>query len=514
MLKVPLILRRYGLALLAVAGLAAAGTAHATTCESLAKLALPQATITTAQAVAAGDYHLPPGRPEPSGMNLAGLVQTPANPAFCRVAATLKPSADSDIHIEVWLPARWNGKFLGVGNFGWGGSMMYGGMLTGLSQGYVVASTDTGHSDGNGKFALGHPQKIIDYAYRATHDMTVDAKRIIRALYGKPAAQAYMIGCSLGGLETLVEASRYPEDYDGLVVGAPPNSLVDFNAAQLWPGYLVAQNPTRMIPEAKYAVIHAAVLKACAGPVGQAQGFVDNPDTCRFDPASLECATVDGPDCLTAPQVELMRQIYAGPADPGSGRTIFPGPARGSELELYTFASGQPFANALDLFRYVAFQDAQWDYTSMDWSRDVATADAKIGRLFHVKPDLTPFLRRGGKILFYIGYNDYHNPAELAGYVTEVAHKAGPAYGSQVRLFTIPGMNHCAGGSGCDTFDKLGTIDAWVSRGQTLDRVIAARIDNGTVVRTRPLCAWPKVATYKGQGDMGDAANFTCRAAS
>ncbi len=491
-----------------LAGLAilAAGAAHATTCETLAKLALPQATITSAQTISAGAYQLPPGRPEPSGMNLAGLVKAPANPAFCRVAATLKPSADSDIRIEVWLPADWNGKFLGVGNFGWGGSLMYGGMLTGLSQGYAVASTDTGHSEGNGRFALGHPDKVIDYAYRATHDMTVDAKRIIRAFYGRPAVHAYMIGCSLGGLETLVEANRYPADYDGMVVGAPPNSLVDFNAAQLWPGYLVTRDPARMIPEAKYTMVHAAVLKACAGPVGRAQGFVDDPDGCRFDPASLQCANGDGTDCLTAPQVDLMRQIYSGPAD------IFPGPARGSELELYTFANGQPFANALDLFRYVAFQDADWDYKKMDWRRDVVAADAKIGALFHVKPDLTPFLKRGGKILFYIGYNDYHNPAELEAYVTAVARTAGSAGRDSVRLFTIPGMNHCAGGAGCDTFDKLGTIDAWVVAGTVPDRIVAARVENAAVVRTRPLCAWPKVATYTGTGgDMADARNFECR---
>jgi feruloyl esterase len=492
------------------------------TCESLAKLALPDATITAAQSVGAGQYKMPEGPMARlgrlPGMNLAGHIEEQPNPVFCRVAATLKPSDDSDIRIEVWLPqSGWNGKFLGVGNFGWAGSLMTSGMLSGLAEGYVTASTDTGHDssapDGDGgRFALGHSNKLIDYAYRADHLMTLAAKTMIEAFYGAAPSRSYWIGCSLGGLQGLIEIKRYPADYDGVVVGAPPNPLTSFNAAQLWPGWLVSQDPSRLIPNAKYGMIHDAVLKACASPVGLKDGLVDQPDRCSFDPDRLRCTGADAPDCLTAPQVYLMQQIYLGPVNPRTRAVIFPGPARGSELDLSIFATAKPFGTALDLFRYAAFQNPDWDWTRMDWDKDVATAIAEVAPLLHVDADLKPFLDRGGKLLMYIGWNDYHNPEELIGYYTSLVESAGPRAGASTRLFTIPGMGHCFGGAGCDTFDKLGAIDAWVDHGEAPERVLAFKVRDGTIVRTRPLCAYPKAARYNGSGDTSDAANFVCAA--
>jgi feruloyl esterase len=436
--------------------------------------------------VAAGEFKAPPhGLDFFPAFNLAGHVQQGTNPAFCRIAAALKPSADSEIRIEVWLPpSGWNGKFLGVGSFGWGGSIMYSGMLAGLGEGYAVANTDAGHQGGNGEFVLRHPEKLIDYAYRAVHEMTVDAKAIIEAFYGAAPSRSYWVGCSLGGLEGLIEAKRYPTDYDGIVAGAPPNPIVGFNALQLWPSWLIAQDPSRFIPESKYAMVHQAVVKACGSAIGQADDLVDEPERCSFDPRSLQCHGADAPDCLTAHQVYLLRQTYAGPVDPHTRKTIFPGPARGAELEMFPFAGGPPMSVALDLFRYAAFQDPGWDSRSMDWDKEVAAATKKLGPLMHVDSDLKPFFLRGGKLLLYIGWTDYHNPEQLIGYYRSLIERSGERSRDSVRLFTIPGMAHCAGGRGCDTFNKLGAIDDWVDRGKAPERIIASKISEVTFPRS------------------------------
>lgn len=497
---------------------AALAASPVVSCDELAKLALPDATVTAVELVAAGQYQMPDdplsqimGQP---GMNVAGHAKEAPNPAFCRVAANLKPSNDSAIRVEVWLPvAGWNGKFLGVGNFGWAGSLMVSGMLSGLAEGYATASTDTGHDSATpegqgGRFALGHPEKLIDYAYRADHLMTVAAMAIIKSFYGRRVARSYWIGCSLGGLEGLIEAKRYPDDYDGIVVGAPPNPIVNFNAEQLWVGWISNRNPDMQIPKPKFAMVNDAVMKQCASPVGLKQGFVDEPDKCAFKPGQLLCKGADGPDCLTAPQVRMLEQIYAGPVNPRTGELIFPGPAKGSEAGFS--ADGKPFPVALDLFKYAAFENPDWDWTTLDWDKDIANATAKVGSLLHVDADLTPFLARGGKLIFYIGWNDGHNPEELIGYYQAALRNAGPKAGASVRLFTIPGMGHCLGGAGCDTFNKLGTIDRWVEHGEAPERVLASRVSDGSVVRTRPLCAYPQVASYKGVGDINDAKNFLC----
>ena len=511
-----------GLAMVPAAGHAATSTIA---CSDLAKLALPDMAVSAAESVAAGKYQMPDvstartGNPVPApGTNVAGHVADGPNPAFCRIAATLKPSNDSAIRIEVWLPqSGWNGKFLGVGNGGWAGSIMFPGMLTGVEEGYAAASTDTGH-DGSlpnnqgGSFAIRHPEKLIDYAYRADHLMTVEAKAIIKAFYGSAPSRSYWIGCSLGGLEGLIEAKRYPADYDGIVAGAPPNPLTNFNAEQLWPNYLIAQDRTRLIPKEKYGMVHDAVLKACASPIGLKDGVVDEPDTCKFDPAQLQCRNADAPNCLTAAQIYLLRQTYAGPVNPRTNKTIFPGPAPGSELEMFPFANGKPFFNAIELYSDVAFQNPNWDWTKMNYDTDVAAAIAKVGPLMHVDADLKSFFARGGKLLMYIGWNDDHNPQELIGYYKSLIKTAGPQVEGSVRLFTIPGMNHCLGGAGCDTFNKLGAIDSWVDQHKAPERIVASKVSSGVVVRTRPLCAYPQIAKYKGAGDTNDAINFVCAA--
>lgn len=501
---------------------AAASTAKiakpVTSCESLAKVALPDATITKAELIAAGQYPMTEEmtRTRP-GMSVDGRLQLAPNPAFCLIAATLKPSSDSNIKVEVWLPqSGWNRKMLMVGNWGWGGSLMHAGMLTGLLDGYATASSDTGHNEAEdgpgGKFALGHPEKMIDYAGRAYHLATVDAKTLIKAFYGQGPSRSYWIGCSLGGLEGLIEAKKYPNDFDGIVAGAPPNPLARFNSVQLWASWLIAQDRSRLIPKEKYTMIHDAVVKQCASPIGKQDNLVDEPDKCNFNPKQLQCKGADAPDCLTEPQVYLLQQTYAGPTNPRTKEVIFPGPALGSELDLFMFANGGEPMVPLDLFRYV-FQDANWDWKRIDWDKDVTTAIDKVGPLMHVDSDLKPFFDHGGKLLLYVGWADYHNPQELIEYYKSVVkNSGGEQRKNSIRLFTIPGMAHCAGGTGCDTFSKLDVIDAWVDQGKAPERIVASKVTDGKVVRTRPLCAYPSVAKYKGSGDTSDAANFTCTA--
>ena len=494
-------------------GHAATAQAAPAACEQMKALNLPGVTIVAAEVVEDGKYAQPDNglarMMQSSGMNLAGHVAEGANKAFCRVSAILAPSPDSVIHMEVWLPVSgWNGKYLGVGNFGWAGSLMTGGMQTGISEGYATASTDTGHDTQGGTFAIGHPEKLVDYAYRADHLMTVDAKAIITAFYGRPAAKAYWIGCSLGGLEGLIEAKRYPTDYDGIVVGAPPNPIINFNAEQLYPGWLFHHDPSLTLPKDKATLIHDAVFKACGTPVGQAQGFIEQPDACGFQPEQLLCRDADAAGCLTAAQVDALEKFYRGPVNPRTGKTIFVGPAKGNEDILASSADGRPFGVALDMFK-VAFQDPNWDWSNFDWDRTVESASAAIGPLMHVDADLKPYFDHGGKLIFYIGWKDGHNPEDLIGYYKAVASRVGPKDRGSMRLFTIPGMGHCAGGPGCDTFNKLGVIDAWVTKGVTPERIVASKVADGAVVRTRPLCAYPAVATFKG-GDMNDAANFAC----
>lgn len=501
--------------------LAMAAQAHAEdTCSALAARALPDATITVAEAIAPGQYPMPQNPltrlASFSGMNPAGRPAVGPNPAFCRVAATLRPSSDSDIKIEVWLPLNgWNGKLLGVGSFGWGGAMMYPAMLAGLEQGYATAATDTGHDSSTeegkgGQFALGHPEKLIDYAWRADHLMTVHAKELIKAYYGKPASRAYWIGCSLGGLEGLIEARRFPDDYDGIVAGAPPNPLVKFNAAQLWPGWLLGRHRDVNMTKAKLEMVSKAALKACATPIGLKQGFIDDPQHCDFEPEQLQCKGTETADCLTAGQVELMQQLYRGPINPRTGEVIFPGVAKGNENLLGDFVDGQAFPVALDLFKYAAFQDPDWDWTTMDWDKTVNEAVNRLGPLLHVDSNLTAFFDRGAKLLLYVGWNDFHNGQELIDYYQSLLRDSGKAARASARLFLIPGMGHCYGGAGCDTFDKLAIIDNWVEHGVAPQRIVASKIEDGKVVRTRPLCAWPQAARYAGKGDIDNADSYAC----
>jgi len=488
-----------------------------TACERVASLALADATITLAQPVDAGAFTPPAGGRGAAGEGRAGAGPFAALPAFCRVAATLKPTSDSDIKIEVWLPAAgWNGKFQAVGNGGWAGTISYPAMAVALKRGYATSSTDTGHAGGSGSFALGHPEKFVDFAYRSEHEMTVKAKAIIDGYYGRAPQRSYWNGCSTGGRQGLAEAQRYPDDYDGIIAGASANPRTHLNAWQLSIAQAMLKDPASFIPPAKYPTIHQAVLAACDALDGVKDGLITDPPRCRFDPKSLECKGDDGPSCLTRAQAIAASIAMSPVKNPRTGDEMFPGLEPGTELAWAGLVGGpEPVATALDQFKYVVFQDAAWDWRTFDLERDLARAvHVDGGTINAVNPDLTRFARHGGKLLMYHGWSDGSvAPRASVNYYTSVVKTmGGPAQtGDWVRLFMVPGMGHCGGGEGPNTFDTVAALEQWVERGKAPDRIIASRVTGASVERTRPLCPYPQIATYAGTGSIDEAASFACK---
>jgi feruloyl esterase len=472
-------------------------------CESLLTLTLAHATITSAQTG--------PSANVPNADAVRGLR------AFCRVTATLTPTPDSDIKVEVWLPADgWNGKLQSVGNAAWGGVIPYPAMAAAVAAGYATAATDTGHVGNTAKFVPGHPEKLVDYGYRAVHEMTVAAKAIVAASYGSAAQRAYWNGCSTGGRQGLMEASRYPADYDGIIAGAPVNYRTHQLIAELWIARAVHRTEASYIPPEKYPAIHRAAVDACDADDGLKDGLIDDPRACRFDPKTIECKAGDQPSCLTAPQVEAARQIYTPAAGPTTKKEIFPPLMRGGELVWGSLAAPQPIAEAAEFFQYVVFDDPSWDYKALSFDTAADVADKAAGSVLNMTdPNLKPFFDRGGKLLMYHGWNDqFVSPVNSVNYYTSVLD-ASPTKGhaaDSIRLFMAPGMNHCRGGEGPNTFDAVGALERWVEKGQAPGRLDASHASSdGAIDRTRPLCAYPHVARYKGAGSIDDAASFACR---
>jgi feruloyl esterase len=457
-------------------------------CRDVAKLALPNATITQAE--------------------------DDASAGFCRVAATLKPSSDSDIKIEVWLPAsNWNGKFLAVGNGAFSGSIATAAMDAALRRGYATASTDTGHVGGRGTFALDHPEKLIDFSWRSEHEMTVKAKTLIQAFYGNAPRRSYWNGCSTGGRQGLKEAQMFPDDYDGIIAGAPANRT----AISLWIASAVLKDPASYIPPAKYPLIHQAAIAACDAVDGLKDGLIDDPRQCRFDPAVLLCKGADDSTCLTAPQIAAAKKIYSPAINPRTGAELFSSLVPGTELGWGIQAAGpEPAANISDQFRYVVFKDPNWDWKTFDFDKDVARGNRPENLIMNAtNPDMSRFFAHGGKLLLYHGWSDNQVPTlNTIKYYESVVKNLGGAKkaGENVRLFLEPGMGHCAGGEGPSVFDKVGPLEQWIEHGRAPDALLASHMKDGKVDRTRPLCPYPQVAKYKGTGSIDDAASFVCGA--
>jgi feruloyl esterase len=502
---------------MAVLAAAAATPAFAATCESLSALSLKDATVTRAEVVPAGKFP-----PPDSGRRGQARANPYADlPQFCRVAATLTPSSDSDIKVEVWLPASaggvaaWNGKFQAVGNGGWAGVISYPAMADALRAGYATASTDTGHVGGRGTFALDHPEKLIDFSWRSEHEMTVKAKALIEAFYGAAARRSYWNGCSTGGRQGLKEAQMFPDDYDGIIAGAPANRT----AISLWIADAVLKDPATYIPPAKYPLIHQAALAACDAADGLKDGLIDDPSKCRFDPAVLRCSGADGPSCLTDAQVAAAKKIYSPAINPRTGAELFSSLVPGTELGWGIQAQGpEPSANIYDQYRYVVFKDANWDWKTFDFDKDVVRGDRPENVIMNAtNPDMKAFFSHGGKLLLYHGWSDPQVPTlNTIKYYASVVKGlgGGDKAADRVRLFLAPGMGHCGGGEGPSVFDKVGPLERWVEQGKAPDVLAASHITDGKVDRTRPLCPFPQVARYKGKGSIDDAMNFECAAPS
>ncbi|HEY7171765.1 MAG TPA: tannase/feruloyl esterase family alpha/beta hydrolase [Vicinamibacterales bacterium] len=497
------------------AGAATARPAGAASCESLSSLRLSRGTITLAQTVTGGSF-TPPASGSASPAPLADL------PSFCRVAATLMPTADSHIKVEVWMPASgWTGRFVGVGNGGFGGVISYAAMASALRQSAATASTDTGHSSSGGAFGMNHPEKITDWASRSTHLMTEAAKSIVTAFYDAAPRYSYFSGCSTGGHQGLSEAQRYPADYDGILAGAHGANRTHLHASFLWTYAAARKDPASTLPSAKLTLLHDAVMSACDAVDGVKDGMLTNPSRCHFDPSSLRCKGADQPNCLTKPQVDAVKKVYGGMRNPRTKELLYPGWPLGSEATPGGVWADMSLAEPSyeDLFRYWVFENPQWDWRTFDFDKDMQKADEKLGATVNaLSSDLSEFRRHGGKLLMYHGLNDNRVSAiDSIDYYRRVfatlprKEPHGLVVNNAIRLFLVPGMGHCGGGPGPTTFDGLGALQEWVEKGSAPPFILGAHVDGGKATMTRPLCPYPKEAVFAGQGDTNDAANFTCR---
>ncbi len=503
-------------------------------CEHLAQLALPSVKVRVAQVVLTGMFTPPSTQVSPAEHEVYAKL-----PGFCRISAELTPSPDSNIVIEVWMPlVAWNHKLEAVGNGGFAGSIFYAQMAQDLGDGYATVGTNTGHSGSDASWALGHPEKVIDFGYRAIHEMTVEAKVFITKYYGSGPEHAYFVSCSDGGREALMEAQRFPEDYGGIIAGDPANDWTHLYAGAMWQ-QVQALKSGRYIPPSKLPPINERVLAACDRQDGVVDGILTDPRTCHFDPEVLLCKGMDSHRCLTTPQIVTLKNFYTG-APLSNGKQVSPGYMPGDEEGAagWYFATvpgpGKSimFALAADYFSKMVYEDAEWDYHSFNLNKALQLANRKTGAALNaIDPDLRAFEARGGKLIIFHGWNDPAIPALMSvDYYNNVVSAMGQKdVDSFLRLYMVPGMQHCGNGPGPDFFGQslnplvpedpehnmLLALGAWVERGAAPAAIIATKFAGAqsaqTITMTRPLCPYPQVAVYRGVGNTNDAANFSCR---
>lgn len=461
-------------------------------------------------------------------------LQTINVPAHCRVTGLLSP----EIAFEVSLPDKWNGRFYMIGNGGHAGeSLEDPGRVAqrngALQLGFAFAQTNTGHDarkEPGGTFVLSNPQKAIDYAYRAVHLTAVTAKDITKDYYAKPVSHAYWNSCSNGGRQGLIEAQRFPGDFNGIVANAPWVDQTGFTIGALWNQKALSEAP---VTPAKLALVAEKVMAKCDAVDGLKDGLIDDPRKCDFNPARdvPACeAGADGPDCLTSAQADAIAKVYSGPMS--NGKPFFPGYMPGSEAVVAGFGGGpaasswmnlivpaQPNAKPADFnlaentMRYLVPTPPKpdYDYKTFDFDHDTGLLDAWGKKADAKDPDLSKFKKDGGKLMMTYGWADpILQPLMGVQYFEQAVAKNGPATTDFFRLFMVPGMSHCAGGIGPDRYDAMTAIINWVEQGKAPDSMVASRVVNNQVVRSRPLCPYPQVARYSGQGSIDDAANFSC----
>jgi Tannase and feruloyl esterase len=514
-------------------------------CEGLSKLELPGAKIVSAQTVAVGAF-TPPSNMSPWIVGDPSFYK--ALPAFCRVVVEAKPSADSSIKIEVWMPLNgmkegvWNGKLQGQGNGGFAGEIGYHGLGSAVQQGYATVDTDTGHAAGgtDASWALGHPEKVADFGYRGIHEMTRVAKVMVKAFYGKDPQHSYFGGCSNGGRQALMEAQRFPEDYDGILAGAPANFFTHLLTKALADAQATTLDAASYIPSSKLPAIARAVNAACDALDGVADGIVNDPRKCHFDPAMMLCKEGDSEKCLTAAQVTTLKKLYEGPND-GNGIKIFPGYLPGAEegrggwaTWITGAAPGKSllFAFSGGYFSNMVYEKADWNYKDARVEQAMKAADEKTAQSLNAtEANLVAFKARGGKLILYHGWNDPAISAlNTVNYYNDVINRMrGQEPEAFVRLYMVPGMQHCSGGAGPDSFGQGGgakdaqhnvavALEEWVEKGIAPNAIVATKHEGGDPAKgakmTRPLCPYPQIAKYKGKGDTNDAASFVCVAES
>ena len=473
-------------------------------------------------------------------------------PSFCRVKATLTPVPKSRIGIELWLPEQWNGKLLGIGNHGFGGNFEYGDMAMGLQRGYAVVTTDAGHSAtkeqgrsdfniGSAKFAAGNDVAVDDFAWRAFHEMTVAAKKLLLLKYGAPQRKAYFFGCSNGGRHAMREVQQFPADYDGVIAGSAAQYWTRFNAGNLMQFQASVLPSGAKLSEAKLALATKSAVAACDRLDGVADGIAANQEHCRWDPHTIECKAGDNPGtCLTGEEAAAIKRIEDPITDPTTGEMLYAGMTPGSEVFWWRNVAALNRVTA-NYFHYMVL-DPSWSDADaakanvVDLIRKSEMPGAPGARINSINPDLSAFREHGGKLIQYHGWND---PAMAPGFYTRyytqvIDLQPGPdaearTAGTQsfYRLFMAPGMAHCYGGAGPVDFggldhrplptidadhDMLAALDRWVEKGIAPDRVIATEFDNAkNPKRQMPICAYPTIAAYVS-GDVNRADSFVCKA--
>lgn len=522
-------------------------------CEAMKNLTLAHATVISATHFEAGQIAFPVGSPS--------KIQNFAAPQHCEVKVVSKPTSDSEINIEIWLPekATWNGKYLQLGSGGWDGAIARANLLEPLKRDYTVSATDDGHQGSSAvdaSFAVGHPERLIDFGYRALGETASISKAIIQAYYDKAAAHSYFNGCSDGGREALMVVERFPEDFDGVIAGAAANNWTHQFIGFIWDEMALYRRPESVIPPDKLPMIEKAVLAACDELDGVKDGIISDPRQCHFDPSVLLCKGSATGDCLTQPQIDALKKIYEGPIDPRTGEQIYPGYEPGGEAEFGTWQSWivagavikvpvqALFGNGF--FADAVFENPAWDWHTIDFDRDLRLADERIAPIINANdPDFRTFRDHGGKLIQYSGWNDAAvAPRDAINFYDEVsqflARHPDPRSTDRAdlntfyRLFMVPGMAHCTGGPGPTSFgninspseqpqpddpdhDILSALDRWVTKGVAPDRLIGTgklgadpRTGAEGIPISRPLCPFPKIARYQGQGDTNSAENFKC----
>ncbi len=471
--------------------------AQSTDCAALRSSMLDDGVITAVDFVDSGTFAAPGGRGQALYEQLGD---------FCRVSATLSPVSESAIQIEVWLPAdNWNRRLVAVGSGGLAGVISYSALAESLLQGFAAVSTNTGHVGGTPEFLLSEAA-LVDFAHRAVHEMTLAAKQLVTDYYQSAARFTYFNGCSTGGRQALTAAQRYPQDFDGIIAGAPANSTVRMTTQQLWNSRVVNDTLGLHLSGEDFAALNASVMSACDALDGLNDGIIENPVQCSIDSGI--------PQEFSQLQIDAIHKIYQGAINPQTEELIYPGFAKGSELGWTAMVNTEPFAYSNAMQAYVLNQDPDWDFMNLDFSRDLGVLDARINALGMqaIDADISEFLEHGGKLLLYHGWNDpLISPYNSINYYTEVLDSINADKANSVQLFMMPAVNHCSGGNGFDTWNKLQVLDDWRTDGTAPARIEASRQVDGERAASRPLCPYPQVAVYTGSGDSTETANFQCR---